>query len=72
LRLTAFRTKYGRKVIGGRFGNLIRTPSSTLELSVPFEIVSDTLVKQAEQEHLESLNKQAAYWNLPSIQSESD
>jgi formate dehydrogenase assembly factor FdhD len=72
LRLTAFRTKYGKKVIGGRCGNLIRTPSSTEELSAGFVMVSDTLVKQAEQEHLESLNKQIVYWNLPSIQVKSD
>jgi hypothetical protein len=64
MRLIAFETRYGRKIVGGRFGDLIRTASNTEELNAPLENVSKSLVERAETEHEEAILKQRQDWNL--------
>jgi hypothetical protein len=57
MELIRFWTRYGYKVVGGRFGDLVRSPSTTEELNAPIEIVSDDLVAKAESDHAAALDK---------------
>lgn len=54
-----FWTKYGFKVVGGRFGDLVRSPSSFEELNAPIVSVSVEVVERAEAEHKAALENNA-------------
>lgn len=64
MELIKFNTKYGEMVVGGRFGNIIRTPSNQEELVCPVTEAGQELIDRAEREHEESLEKHLRDWNL--------
>jgi hypothetical protein len=64
MELIQFETKYGLRVIGGQFGEQIRSPSSLDDLIAPLRQVPNALVAKAEQEHEDALEKHRLDWNL--------
>jgi hypothetical protein len=58
-----FWTKYGYKVMGGRF-DVIRSPSCAEELNAPIVNVSPDVVAQSEASHEAALKMHLRRWNL--------
>jgi hypothetical protein len=64
MKLIQFETKYGLRVIGGEFGDQIRSLSSLDDLIAPLEQVSVDLILRAEKEHEIALDEHCKSWNL--------
>ena len=64
MQVVRFWTKYGYRVMGGRLGSIVRSPSSHEELEAPIVSVSPGIVEQYESEHQAALDKHNAGWNI--------
>lgn len=59
-----FKTKHGYMVIGGRFQDTIRTPSTQEEIDIAPIEVDQELIDRAEREFEAALQKHQEDWNL--------